>query len=232
MTDRDFKKTLKKILGFKPKNLDLYKRAFIHRSATYIDHTGKTINNERLEFLGDAILDAVVADLLFKKFPNATEGFLTEARSKLVNGKILSEIAQKLKLGQLLITFRYKYSQNQHICSDAVEALIGAVYLDKGYKKAYNFVVEKLLATIDIDKEIQTISNFKSEILEYCQQQHIPVVFETNLDDEKNKIFKTKLYIDNKLFGEGTGSSKKEAEQNASKKAYEKIKLLWQKQKK
>ncbi len=223
---RGFRRDLKKILGFYPINLTLYKTAFIHKSASYIDHTGKVVNNERLEFLGDAILGAVVGDFLFNRYPAATEGFLTQARSKLVNRTILTDLAHKLGLDDFLIMHLRQFSVNKHIPGNALEAFIGAVYLDMGYEITKRFIEKRILYKhVDIEKVVNSEVNFKSRILEWGQQQKISISFETNEIKDSTPIqFESKIFLNQQEFGHGTGGSKKEAEQNAAKDAINKLK--------
>ncbi len=223
---RDFRRDLKKILGFYPINLTLYKTAFIHRSASYVDHTGKVVNNERLEFLGDAILGAVVGDFLFNRYPAASEGFLTQARSKLVNRAILTNLAHKLGLDNFLIMHLKQYSVNKNIPGNALEAFIGAIYLDMGYEITRKFIEKQILfKLVDIEKVVNSEINFKSRILEWGQQQKISIRFETDEIKDSSPIqFESKIFLNEQYFGSGIGGSKKEAEQNAAKDAIDKLK--------
>jgi len=220
LSDKEFRKVLRKLLGFKPGKLQLYKRAFIHKSATYVDHKNRVVNNERLEFLGDAILDAVVGDYVFRNFPTDNEGFLTKIRSRLVNASTLYLMAKSLKLQELILITEGTHVNKKYICGDAVEALIGAIYLDKGFDKAYDFIVNRLLKLIDTQKIITTEDNFKSLILQYAQKKHINISFST---EKKTKdTFVSILSLEGENF-KGEGPTKKEAEQKASEIAYKKL---------
>ncbi len=225
--EKKLRKDLKNIIGYYPINLEYYKIAFIHKSASYTDHEGKVVNNERLEFLGDAILGAVIGDFLFRQFPGANEGFLTQARSKLVNRKILSDLALKTGINQFIITHIKRFRINKHIPGNALEAFIGAVYLDLGYKKTRNFIIRRLFyKNIDIVNVINSENNYKSKILEWAQHQNASISFNTSqIENQIPARFKSEIFVNNKYYGEGTGGSKKEAEQQAAKEAYLKLNL-------
>ncbi len=225
--EKEFRRDLRKILGFYPQNLEYYKTAFIHKSASYIDHTGKVVNNERLEFLGDAILGAVVGDFLFNRYPAADEGFLTQTRSKLVNRAILTDLAHKMGLDNFIITHIRRFTVNKHIPGNTLEAFIGAVYLDMGYDITKEFIEKQLLFKhVDIPRVIASEVNFKSRILEWGQQQKIDISFDTQEIENVTPVqFRSKIYINNEFYGEGQGGSKKEAEQQAAKEALNKLKL-------
>ena len=223
--EKDFRKDLKKIIGAYPINLSYYKKAFIHKSASYIDHNGKVVNNERLEFLGDAILGAVVGDYIFRLYPNANEGFLTQARAKIVNRKILSHLAKKTGITQFIITHIKRYQYNKYIPGNTLEAFIGAVYLDLGFSITKNFIIRQLLnKKLNLIEIINTENNYKSRILEWGQHNNISINFETKqLTNQPHILFKSNIYLNKELFGEGKGHSKKEAEQAAARKAFIKI---------
>ena len=224
-SEKNFRQDLKNIIGNYPIDLRYYKIAFIHKSASYIDHEGKVVNNERLEFLGDAILGAVVGDYLFRLFPEANEGFLTQARSKLVNRKILSSLANKIGIDQFIITHIKRFKVNKHIPGNALEAFIGAVYLDLGYNITRNFIISRLLRqNLDVQQVINSETNFKSRILEWAQHSNVVVNFDTKqVDNHVPARFKSEIYLNDQFFGEGTGGSKKEAEQEAAREAFKKI---------
>lgn len=222
--NKDYRKTLIKLLGFKPKNENLYLLAFTHKSVGAVENNSYFDNNERLEYLGDAILDAAVSELLYKRFPSADEGFLTKMRTKIVNGKTLTELAKKIKIEKLLFV---KSSKNitERIYEDAFEALIGAIYLDRGFKYVIQFVSQKILVEhINLNQLKFIDTNYKSRIIEWSQKYKIEIEFSTDEDSDDSKSFTSKLKIDDKVIAEGTGYSKKAAEQSASKIALEKIK--------
>ncbi len=222
--DKRLSLSLEKLLGFKPKNLNYYILALTPKSSPLhpcIKGTG--INNERLEFLGDAILDAAISDLLFKRFPSADEGFLTQMRTKIVNGKKLTELAKKLHLDKLIFTKSKQITER--IYEDAFEALIGAIYSDRGFKYVKQFVLQKIMVEhIDLNKLRFVDNNFKSRIIEWAQKYKIQIEFITNPVSESSKLFTSKLFINGKLISSGTGISKKTAEQTASEEAVNKIK--------
>jgi ribonuclease-3 len=218
---------LKDLLGFYPQNLRLYDLAFIHKSASIVDSQGNFVNNERLEYLGDAILGAVIADFLYNRFPQEDEGFLTKTRSKLVNRAILTQLTHEMGLHVFIDSNTTKNIDKSHIYGDALEALIGAIYLDKDYKAAKFFVTKKILPQfVDLNEIEQEDSNFKSQLIEWSQKNKREIEFETTEEtDEKIKQprFKAVVKIDNKKAGEGVGTSKKEAHQKA---AHETLKKL------
>ncbi|MEA3452120.1 MAG: ribonuclease III [Bacteroidota bacterium] len=221
---RIFKASLKKILGFKPSNLDLYVKAFIHKSATITDKNGKTLNNERFEFLGDAILDNVISNILYKKYPKFDEGLLTKTRSKLVNTNQLSIYSKKLNLQNFLVINNNNKLNKKHLYADSFEALIGAIFLDKGFKKTYKFIEKTIIGKLtNLEKILNTELNHKSRLLELSQKENFSVTFETFENEENTKQFIANILINNKLTSKGLGSNKKEAEQNA---AYTIMKIL------
>ncbi len=225
--EKNFRKDLKKIIGFYPINLTYYKTAFIHKSASYINHLGQIVNNERLEFLGDAILGAVVGDFLFEHFPSGDEGFLTKTRSKLVNRATLTELAHKIGLDNFIITHIKKYTVYKHIPGNALEAFIGAIYLDYGYYATAQFIIKQLIYKhIDLHKVIISDNNFKSQILEWAQHEHIPIKFQTEqIPNTSPAQFTSNLYVNDQIMGSGQGYSKKEAEQNAAKQAIDNLNI-------
>ena len=224
---KEFYLFLKDLLGFYPQNLRLYDLAFIHKSASMVDSQGNFVNNERLEYLGDAILGAIIADFLYNRFPQEDEGFLTKTRSKLVNRAILTQLTHEMGLHIFIDSNTTKNIDKSHIYGDALEALIGAIYLDKDYKAAKFFVTKKILPQfVDLNEIEQEDSNFKSQLIEWSQKNKREIEFETTEEtDEKMKQpkFKAVVKIDNKKAGEGVGTSKKEAHQKA---AHETLKKL------
>ena len=222
--DNNFKKKLRKLLGFRPSDLSLYKTAFVHKSATYNDHKGKTINNERLEFLGDAILDAIVSDFLYKKYPNEDEGFLTKTRAKIVNTKKLASIACEFQLQRFIQTHTEHELNKDHLCADAFEALIGTIYLDKGYRKTKNFILKKVIKDIiDLKSLVYYETNHKSSLIEWSQKKNKTIIFDTiEIKDDQN-IFVAKVLLEKKEIAEGYGKTKKDAEQMSALQAMKKI---------
>lgn len=223
---RKYIKVLKNLLGFVPGNLSLYRMAFRHKSVAQNVKKGVKNSNERLEFLGDAVLGSVVAEVLFKLYPYEDEGFLTELRSKIVSRVNLNQLARKLGFDKLIeFDNRMLNSARQgSLLGDAFEALIGAVYLDKGYEFTKGFLVNHIIKShIDIHKLEQTETNFKSKLIEWCQRHGKDVTFEliSNLEGENSKLFTIHALIDNEILGQGKEFNKKNAEKLAAEKACE-----------
>ncbi|MGZ3752491.1 MAG: ribonuclease III [Mucilaginibacter sp.] len=224
--NRKYVKSLKNLLGFVPGNLSLYRLAFRHKSVAQNVKKGVKNSNERLEFLGDAVLGSVVAEVLFKLYPYEDEGFLTELRSKIVNRVNLNQLARKLGFEQLIqYDNRMVNSARQgSLLGDAFEALIGAIYLDKGYDFTRNFLVNHIIKShIDIHRLEQTETNFKSKLIEWCQRHGKDITFELieNGDGESNKLFTVQASIDGEVMGQGKEFNKKNAEKLAAEKACE-----------
>ncbi len=225
--DRVLFTRIKQITGITPLNLSCYKQSLRHHSiASKIHNSGSKDSNERLEFLGDAILNSVIAEYLFKKYPYKDEGFLTELRSKIVSRVSLNDLALKIGLSEL-VEYDRKSMQNinvrNSIFGNALEAFIGAIFLDKGFKKSKYFIIEKLLRLhIDVDKLQQTEKNFKGRLIEYTQKSGMNLDFKVDeLTHGKQKIFKVSVIVNKKVFGEAEHTNKKQAEQQASEKALE-----------
>ena len=215
-----------RILGFFPKNICLYEEALRHKSYRKFE-SGKCINNERLEFLGDAVLDAVVADIVFKKFKHKNEGFLTNTRAKIVQRESLNHIAIELGLDKMIVSSAKFNTQKSHILGNALEALIGAIYLDKGYRSTYKFIENQIIERyLNIEKLAKKEINFKSKLLEWCQKYRVELEFElieSFKDEEYNPIFQTQVKLNGLLAGVGIGNSKKAAHQAASEMALKKL---------
>jgi ribonuclease-3 len=224
--DRQYVKALKNLLGFVPGNLSLYRLAFRHKSVAQNVKKGVKNSNERLEFLGDAVLGSVVAEVLFKLYPYKDEGFLTELRSKIVSRVNLNQLARKLGLDQLIQYDNRMLNSGRQgsLLGDAFEALIGAVYLDKGYNFTKNFLVNHIIKShIDIHTLEQTETNFKSKLIEWCQRHGKDVIFEliSNQEGESAKLFTVQASVDGEVMGIGKEFSKKNAEKLAAEKACE-----------
>ena len=221
--DKELYAKLSKILGFIPGHINYYQIALSHRSQSFKDKAGRKNNNERLEYLGDAILEAVVSDMLYRKYPYRSEGFLTNTRSKLVSRIALNELAEEIGLKSLIHSHASNDSFNNNIGGNAFEALIGAIYLDKGYKKCRDFIQKQIFSKlVDVDDMAKKEVNFKSKLLEYCQKNriHIEYVSKANENTPNHApVFRTLAKIEDVVVGEGHGHSKKESEQNASKEA-------------
>jgi ribonuclease III len=221
--NKTFTRQLKRILGFRPRNLQIYQLAFVHKSASHFIFNNININNERLEFLGDAILDSLVAEYLFHKYPDKEEGFLTQTRSKIVNRDNLNNIAIKLGIGDMIITKMPKENHRSVVYGDALEALIGALFLDKGYKKSKKIIIERILESYsNIQRLLETETDFKSRIIEWGQKNRKSLNFTSfeEIDEHNNSpVFITHLILGDDVVGRGSGNSKKEAEQNAARQA-------------
>jgi len=223
---RKYVKVLKNLLGFVPGNLSLYRLAFRHKSVAQNVKKGVKNSNERLEFLGDAVLGSVVAEVLFKLYPYEDEGFLTELRSKIVSRVNLNQLARKLGFeGLIEYDSRVLGSSRQgSLLGDAFEALIGAVYLDKGYNFTRNFLINHIIKShIDIHTLEQTETNFKSKLIEWCQRHSKDISFDliANSDGESTKLFTVQASIDGEIMGLGKEFNKKNAEKLAAEKACE-----------
>lgn len=218
--DREFYAVVHNLLGITPDNIDLYKLALIHRSASVMLPDGNPANNERLEFLGDAVLETIVSDFLFIEYPEQTEGFLTQMRSRIVSRASLDDISSRMGIDKYIVAnFNGTYS-HKHLNGNAFEALVGAVYLDKGYDFANRFVINGVLRRyVDLSDITTTEVDFKSRLIEWCQKSKRSIHFNTASDEEstmRNPRFLSKIIIDGIELGHGTGSSKKEAEQKAT----------------
>ncbi len=220
---KEFYLFLKDILGFYPGNLKLYDIAFIHKSASIVDSQGNYVNNERLEYLGDAILGAIIADFLYNRFPQEDEGFLTKTRSKLVNRSFLTKLTYDMGLNVFIDSNTTKNIDNSHIYGDALEALIGAIYLDKDYQTVKYFVTKRILSQfVNLNEIEQKDNNFKSQLIEWSQKNKKDVKFETTeeiTDKSKPPKFIAVVEVESKEVGRGVGTSKKEAQQNAARQA-------------
>jgi ribonuclease-3 len=224
---KEFYVFLKDIIGFYPGKKRFYDVAFTHRSASITDSFGNPINNERLEYLGDAVLGAVVAEFLYKRFPQRDEGFLTQMRSKLVNRSFMSELMINMELDQFVKSRKIGNKAISSIYGDALEALIGAIYLDKGYEKTRYVIVKKIFNNyVDLLEVEEKDENFKSQLIEWGQKNKQEINFKTREESNpknKSSIFTSTVTIENETKGTGTGISKKEAQQNAAKEALNKI---------
>ena len=219
----NFFKLLEKILGFKPKNLDPYKKAFTHRSLNRRDAKGRAINFERLEFLGDAMLSAVIASHLFKTVPGGDEGYLTKMRSKVVSRKHLNELGKDLNLIKHVQTNIPKEQFGANIHGNLFEALIGAIYLDRGYKYTKRFIYERVIGPyVDIEQLEGRVISYKSLLIEWCQKEKKDFSYEVYEDkgNDELKHFAVKLWIDDKVVAKARATSKKKAEEKCSKRAY------------
>ncbi|WP_241350092.1 ribonuclease III [Belliella filtrata] len=217
--------SIKHMVGSKPFNLALYKLAIKHASVADESINGLKLSNERLEFLGDAFLGAIVAEYLYLKFPYRDEGFLTETRSRIVNREALNQIAIKIGLAKL-INEELKNKNvigNKSINGDTLEAIIGAIYLDRGYRFTKKFILKRIIIHFDVDNIISTTSNFKSKLIEWAQKESKDIEFKllSVNGSQRFKEFEIEIIVENKVVTTGKGATKKKAEQEASKNACE-----------
>src|ERR1700743_2227874 len=224
--NKKYVRILKNLLGFVPGNLSLYRLAFRHKSVATAVKKGVKNSNERLEFLGDAVLGSVVAGVLFQLYPYEDEGFLTELRSKIVSRVNLNQLARKLGFDQLIEYDSRVMGQARQgsLFGDAFEALIGAIYLDRGYEFTKGFLINNIIKShIDIHKLEQTETNFKSKLIEWCQRHGKDISFDLvdNAEGESTKLFTVQASIDGEAMGLGKEFSKKNAEKLAAEKACE-----------
>ena len=226
--DKELYFSLYEIFGFYPHEISYYKMALMHKSIMHRNAKGKPVNNERLEFLGDAVLDAVVGDIVYQHFPGKREGFLTNTRSKLVQRETLNKLAQEMGIDQLLLTNRHSNSHNSYMGGNAFEALVGAVYLDRGYNACMDFMKKRILSgMINIDKMAYKEVNFKSKLIEWTQKNKVLLEFKllnSGKDKEGNPIFSYQILLEGVEGCKGDGFSKKESQQKASKDTLEKLK--------
>ena len=225
--DKELYLSLYEILGFYPHDISYYKMALLHKSIMHRNSKGKPVNNERLEFLGDAVLDAVVGDIVYQHFPGKREGFLTNTRSKLVQRDTLNKLAQEMGINQLILSNGHSSSHNSYMGGNAFEALVGAIYLDRGYDACMYFMQKRILAQmINIDKVAYKEVNFKSKLIEWSQKNRVKLDF-VMLDQQKGKngsqIFTYQVVLEGVEGGVGKGYSKKESQQVASKTSLEKL---------
>lgn len=215
------------MLGFFPRTVSLYKLAFIPKSALKINPSGIHLNNERLEYLGDAVLDSIVADYLFKRFPDADEGFLTKMRARIVKRKNLDYLATKIDLPGMIDPSASPRNSSKHIYGNALEALIGAIYLDKGYNAARRFFERKIMVKhINLSELIKKDPDYKSRLIEWTQKNRVEITFESkeeHMAGTKAPSFISLTKLNDEVKGTGRGDSKKEAEQQAAKAALKSI---------
>ncbi|MBC7758450.1 MAG: ribonuclease III [Phormidesmis sp. FL-bin-119] len=229
--DRKYIRSLQNLLGFVPGNLRLYRMAFRHRSIAVELKNGTKNSNERLEFLGDAILGSVIAELLFKMYPYKDEGFLTEMRSKIVSRSNLNQLAKRLGLDELIEfdTRILSYSNKQgSLLGDTFEAMIGAIYMDKDYDFTRDFLITRIIKPhVDIHTLELTETNFKSKLIEWCQRHGKDISFDMipNAEGENAKLFTVQVTIDGENCGLGRDYNKKNAEKLAAEKSCEFLKI-------
>lgn len=228
LRERRLYRSYYRILGFYPHNIGYYNQALIHSSMQQKGKTGRPLNNERLEYLGDAVLDAIVGDIVFRTFPRRREGFLTNARSRLVKRETLGKVAKKMGLTELVHSNAVGHSHNSYMGGNAFEALVGAIYLDRGYAACMWFFKNRVLGRyLDLKRTACTDSNYKSQLLEWSQKYHVQLQFDVNEEctaNQKNSpSFITQVKIGDEICGEGRGYSKKESQQRASQQTLERL---------
>ncbi|MFD2567047.1 ribonuclease III [Pseudotenacibaculum haliotis] len=221
--DEGFYNDMRELLEFYPKKIEYYDMAFTHRSLKKVDKDGEPFNYERLEFLGDAMLGSVIASYLYKKVPKGTEGYLTQMRSKIVSREHLNELGKDLNLIKFVKSNISQDNVGDNIHGNIFEALIGAIYLDKGYNYCKKFIYEKVITPyVDIPKLEGKITSYKGLIIEWCQKQKKKYHIETYEDtgNEPIKHFSVRISIDGEQIAKGRATSKKKAEEQASKRVY------------
>jgi ribonuclease-3 len=223
LSDKKLAASIKNLFGFTPKNIDLFKQALRHSSVTR--HAKHQKSNERLEFLGDSILNSIVADYLFRLLPNADEGFLTQARSRVVSRQQLNKLAYKMGIDKMLVA-DIKGHIPVSVSGNAFEALTGAIYLDQGYEKTKKIILQKIIKQhLNIETIIKEDTDYKSRLINYCQKQKIPVKFHLLSEgrDRNKKIFHVGVEVGDKQLGEAKHASKRSAEQLAAMAALEEM---------
>jgi len=217
-----------KVLGFYPDKIEYYQLAVRHKSVSIPTENGCNLSNERLEFLGDAVLNSVVTDILYRRYEDEREGFLTNTRSKIVKRDSLNKLALEIGLDKLIQVTKYVNTHtNNNIYGNALEALMGAIYLDYGYKQCKKFVEQRLFkGFINLEKVAEKEVNFKSKLIEWCQKNKLEMEFilvSETMSRSNKHIFLSSLIIQGKTICEGSGPSKKESQQNVSRIAFETI---------
>lgn len=221
--NRDLYKSIKNVFGFYPGNINLYKLALRHRSASAKKFNGVKLNNERLEYLGDAILSAVVADFLFRRFPYKNEGFLTEMRSKIVSRSSLNKLSLKLGLHNLIKAIADGPNSNRSAGGDAFEALVGALYLDKGYEFTRKVLVNRIINIhFDLELLVETEISYKSKVIEWAQKEKLEIEFKVieEIGEKQEKLYLVALIIDDKTIAKAKDYSIKGAEKLAAENAW------------
>lgn len=221
--DKSFARQLHHIMGFYPRKISIYREALMHRSLNHHRPSEQKKDNERLEYLGDAIIEGVVSDILYHYFPKKKEGFLTSVRSKIVQRSSLNRLAKETGLVELVQSTHINHTHNSFISGNAFEAFLGAIYLDRGYAHCYRFFKERIIGKyIDLDKVAKEDDNFKSKLIEWSQKTQYKVEFELvseNVVGTNSPTFRSRVCVEGLEFGTGFGYSKKESQQLAAKEA-------------
>lgn len=218
--DRELRRSLSEMLGFYPHRIRYYKRALLHKSVVNQNRHTKGEHNERLEFLGDAILDAIVGDIVFHRYKGKSEGFLTNTRSKLVQREMLNKLAKEIGLNSLIQSNAHSSSHNSYMGGNAFEALVGAIYLDRGYDACMFFMRDHILKhMVNIDNVAVNEVNFKSKLIEWSQKNHVQLEFrlvDEQIEHRSSPYFMTRIVIEGFDCEMGKGYSKKESQQRAA----------------
>ncbi|MDE6622930.1 MAG: ribonuclease III [Alistipes sp.] len=218
--DKAYYRIVDDLFGFVPHNIELYKLALIHKSASLSLEDGRSINNERLEYLGDAVIECVTSDYLFIEYPERDEGFMTQLRSKIVSRQSLNALAVRLGLDAHLISNGGAAIAQKHIYGDAFEAMMGAIYLDQGYEFVNRLLINEIYYKyLDIEELTRSETDFKSRLIEWCQKNRHRIEFRTsggNSGAAGHPFFNCTVVIDDMVVGHGAGESKKEAEQRSA----------------
>lgn len=226
--DKELYLSIYRIIGCYPREISYYKMALMHRSVMHRNNKGRLVNNERLEFLGDAILDAAVGDIVYRHFPGKREGFLTNTRSKLVQRGTLNKLAQEMGITDLVLSSGHNIAHNSYMGGNAFEALVGALYLDRGYDACMRFLNKRILAQmINIDKVAYKEVNFKSRLIEWTQKNRVKLQFHLvseKRDRNGSPIFVYQAVLEGVAGCQGSGFSKKESQQNASRDTLNRLK--------
>ena len=220
--DRESYLLLYSILGFVPSSLKPYRMAMTHSSST----SGKLACNERLEFLGDAVLSSVTADFLYSRFKREREGFLSKSRSNLVCRERLNALAIEIGIDRLVRAYGTANQHNNYIYGNALEAFIGAIYIDKGYKHCRAFLLDRVFSRLEnIDSVVRSDNNYKSRLIEWSQKQHRTVLFKIVSEEQRadGAFFISEVFVDGESYGVGEGFTKRESQQNAARVALEKV---------
>ncbi|MEY3343863.1 MAG: hypothetical protein RL090_1547 [Bacteroidota bacterium] len=222
-SDKELYRSLYNILGFYPSNIHVYKLAFSHRSALQTNSNSTQMSNERLEYLGDAVLGAIIAEMLFRRFPYKDEGFLTEMRSRIVSRESLKKLAIKIGIDKHVVN-NSGPGMHRSMFGDAFEALIGAVFIDKGFGHAKDFVLNRIVNVhLDLDAIEKEDNNYKSRIINWAQREKRKIVFEMIQDVSQGKLIRVQLVLDDKVLTIAEDFSRKKAEQMAASKAIEQL---------
>ena len=221
--DKDFARRLRYIMGFYPRKVEIYREALMHRSLNHHRPHEQKKDNERLEYLGDAVIETVVSDILYHHFPKKKEGFLTSTRSKIVQRSSLNRLSKETGLVELIQSTHINHTHNSFISGNAFEAFVGAIYLDRGYAYCYRFFEQCLIGRhINLDRVSMEDDNYKSKLIEWSQKKQYKIDFELiseNVVGTNSPTFRSRVCVEGIELGTGFGYSKKESQQFAAKEA-------------